>query len=88
MKINATRADISLGPGPVNFLPAGEDVNVTGKARSGGAARCAEKFVPLPEKRGGILGYLGVAMGSQPSGEARKDFGLNCFASSAVRIFA
>lgn len=48
VKISAAHADIALGPGPVNFMPVGDDVNVTGKPRSGVANICANRFVPLP----------------------------------------
>jgi polygalacturonase len=48
VKISAAHADIVLGPGPVNFMPVGDDVNVTGKPRSSASNICLNKFVPLP----------------------------------------
>lgn len=48
VKISAAHADIALGPGPVNFMPVGDDVNVTGKPHSSDSNICANKFVPLP----------------------------------------
>ena len=47
-RLIARHADITLGPGPVNFDPAGEDVRVTGKPISGSAKSCAAKFVNFP----------------------------------------
>jgi polygalacturonase len=49
MKISARFAEIALGPGPVNFLPAGEDVTVSRVLGKGVANACAAKFVPMPE---------------------------------------
>ncbi len=46
--IRAAHARIALGPGPVNFIPTGEDVRVR---RVGGESRtfsCAERFVAFP----------------------------------------
>ncbi len=49
VKVAAQHADVRLGPGPVNFLPAGEDVRVSGAPAAGTPAdRCAGKFVPFP----------------------------------------
>jgi polygalacturonase len=50
IKTAANFADIVLGPGPVNFLPTGGDVQVTGKGGKGAANSCAGKFVPMPDK--------------------------------------
>ncbi|MDQ2898600.1 MAG: glycoside hydrolase family 28 protein, partial [Acidobacteriota bacterium] len=53
-KISATHADLTLGPGPVNFRPSGEDVHL--HADTGGSPETAEpnacegKFVPFPER--------------------------------------
>jgi polygalacturonase len=48
IRLIANHADILLGPGPVNFLPSGDDVNITGKPGRGSPNACADKFVPLP----------------------------------------
>jgi polygalacturonase len=51
IQIKADHAEVTLGPGPVNFLPAGEDVHVTGAAMQGTvppANACEGKFVPFP----------------------------------------
>jgi polygalacturonase len=48
-KIVAAHADLTLGPGPVNFSVSGEDVKVSGKAGKGSLPSCATKFVPFPE---------------------------------------
>ena len=50
MKISASHGDFVLGPGPVNFRPAGEDVKVIGNGGKAAANSCAGKFVPLPER--------------------------------------
>ena len=50
----AAHAEITLGPGPVSFRPAGEDVMVTDATRAVGAPTgaapnaCEGKFVPFP----------------------------------------
>ena len=41
-------ADVTFGPGPVNFLLTGEDSTSHGKAGSGTLSSCEEKFVPFP----------------------------------------
>jgi polygalacturonase len=48
VKISAEHGDFVLGPGPVNFLPAGEDVKVVNSAGTGSPNACEGKFVPLP----------------------------------------
>ena len=51
IQVKGNHADVTLGPGPVNFLPAGEDVHVTGAAAQGSvppANSCEGKFVPFP----------------------------------------
>ncbi len=51
IRITASHADVTLGPGPVNFLPAGDDVHVTGTPAAASAApanACQGKFVPFP----------------------------------------
>jgi len=50
VKINASHADITLGPGPVNFRPSGDDVQFTGNPRNGKPNACSDKFVPVPSK--------------------------------------
>jgi polygalacturonase len=49
VSIVAQHADIRLGPGPVNFRPAGADVTVTGTpATANPADSCAQRFMPFP----------------------------------------
>jgi polygalacturonase len=47
-KFFANHADITLGPGPVNFHMAGEDSTERGKAAKGDMESCKDKFVPFP----------------------------------------
>ena len=47
--IAASHADITLGPGPVNFRPSGEDVRVTEVPGSAPPVACEAKFVPFPK---------------------------------------
>jgi polygalacturonase len=49
-KFAIDHADITLGPGPVNFQLTGTDSTVRGAAGKGGLDSCAAKFVPFPEK--------------------------------------
>jgi polygalacturonase len=49
VKMAANHALLTLGPGPVNFRPAGEDVKLNGQPGKGTAASCAGKFIPYPE---------------------------------------
>ncbi len=46
--IAASHADVKMGPGPVNFVPSGEDVHITGKPGKSPEGSCEEKFVPYP----------------------------------------
>jgi polygalacturonase len=48
VKISANHGDFVLGPGPVNFVPAGEDVTVTNSVTNGNPNACTGKFVPMP----------------------------------------
>ena len=48
IKTSASHATLTLGPGPVNFRPEGDDVSVSGSPASGIANSCAGKFVPFP----------------------------------------
>ena len=48
--VTASHADLTMGPGPVNFVPSGEDVKVVGKPGQGRPNFCADKFIPFPEK--------------------------------------
>ena len=50
IKITARHARIQVGPGPVNFQAAGEDVEVAGGkgAAAKGSLSCEAKFVPMP----------------------------------------
>ncbi len=47
-KILAEFADFTLGPGPVNFVPSGEDVRVKGELGKGTPNACKDKFLPMP----------------------------------------
>jgi polygalacturonase len=49
-KIVATHADLSLGPGPVNFRPSGDDVTIAGTPGQGNPNACKDKFVPMPKE--------------------------------------
>ncbi|MGO9641776.1 MAG: glycoside hydrolase family 28 protein [Candidatus Acidiferrales bacterium] len=48
--IEASHADITLGPGAVNFMPGGDDVHISGRAQdaSSGSA-CKDRFIPMPK---------------------------------------
>jgi polygalacturonase len=48
IEIAARFAELKLGPGPVNFLPSGEDVKIVGKPEEGTPNACEGKFIPLP----------------------------------------
>jgi len=48
LKIAAEHAELTLGPGPANFLPEGPDVRVTGKPGKAAPNACIGKFVPMP----------------------------------------
>jgi polygalacturonase len=48
VKIAAVHADLSFGPGPVNFHPTGDDVKVAGAPGKGAPNACEGKFVPFP----------------------------------------
>jgi polygalacturonase len=50
IKVIGTHADLSLGPGPVNFHPAGDDVRESGSPGKGAPNACEGKFVPFPVK--------------------------------------
>ena len=47
-KFLANHADITFGPGPVNFTMAGEDSTGRGTPGKGALGGCADKFVPFP----------------------------------------
>jgi polygalacturonase len=47
-RIRASHAVITLGPGPVNFRPSGEDVRLVGKPGAGSPNACPDMFVPMP----------------------------------------
>jgi len=49
-KLQAMHVVVVLGPGPVNFRPSGEDVQVVGSPGKGRANACEGKFVSLPGK--------------------------------------
>jgi len=48
VKISADHGAFRLGPGPVNFMPAGEDVHIEGVPGKGAPNVCESKFVKLP----------------------------------------
>jgi polygalacturonase len=50
IRIDAELADITLGPGSVNFKPEGRDVRILGNPGEGKANACEEKLVPFPGK--------------------------------------
>ena len=45
VSISAGHGEFALGPGPVNFLPAGEDTKITGVPGKGTPNACEGKFV-------------------------------------------
>ena len=47
-KFQVKHADITFGPGPVNFQVPGEDSTARGKATAGTLQPCTDKFVPFP----------------------------------------
>jgi polygalacturonase len=49
-KISGSHALVTLGPGPVNFRPAGDDLQIAGAPGKGTPNACEGKFVPLPVK--------------------------------------
>lgn len=48
VKIAAVHADLSFGPGPVNFRPTGDDVTLAVTSGKGVPNACEGKFVPFP----------------------------------------
>jgi len=50
IKMSAHFADLTLGPGLVNFHPAGEDVTVSEVPGKGAPNACSGKFVPMPSR--------------------------------------
>jgi polygalacturonase len=52
MKVSAVHAIVTLGPGPVNFRPAGKDLKIKGEPGKGVPNACDSKFVPFPAKAG------------------------------------
>jgi polygalacturonase len=52
VKIAGVHAVVTLGPGPVNFRPAGNDLRITGEPGKGAPNACEGKFVPLPVRTG------------------------------------
>ena len=51
--LRAAHARVSVGPGGLNFTPAGEDVEVKGKTGSSQPVACEARFVPFPETQVG-----------------------------------
>jgi polygalacturonase len=49
VRVSAVHADVTMGPGEVNFAPSGEDVTIKGRPGSASEASCAGKFVKFPE---------------------------------------
>jgi polygalacturonase len=49
-QVQVAHARITVGPGGLSFIPAGEDVEVTGKAGSAQPISCEGRFVPFPEE--------------------------------------
>ncbi len=50
VKVAGVHALVALGPGPVNFRPAGDDLKVTGEPGQGAPNACGSKFIPPPAK--------------------------------------
>jgi len=50
VKMSAGHADVKIGPGAVNFHPAGADVQVAGQAGRSAPNACEAKFVPMPSR--------------------------------------
>jgi polygalacturonase len=48
-RLMVRHADVTLGPGPVNFDLTGEDVRVSGKPVPGNAKSCEGRFVKFPD---------------------------------------
>jgi len=48
-KFAIDHADITMGPGPVNFAPAGSDSTMKGTPSKGQLPSCAAEFVPFPQ---------------------------------------
>jgi polygalacturonase len=51
-KISASHGEFSFGPGPVNFMPGGEDVRVAGVPGRGAPNPCEGMFGSIPVGRG------------------------------------
>lgn len=49
-KISADHADVTMGPGPVNFHVSGEDVTETGTSGKGTLGSCEGRFVAFPRE--------------------------------------
>lgn len=47
-RVTAAHAQVTMGPGPVNFNPSGDDVQVTGTPGVAAPVPCSDKFVPMP----------------------------------------
>lgn len=52
--MQAAHARLTLGPGPVRPLPAGENVQVSGESSPGNGRQCETRFVPYPESAASI----------------------------------
>jgi polygalacturonase len=50
MKYKASEADLTFGPGPVNFKPTGAGVKIIGSESTAAGNACEAKFVPMPKK--------------------------------------
>jgi len=50
IEIAGAHALVTLGPGPVNFRPAGDDLKIEGAPGQGIPNACEGKFLPLPVK--------------------------------------
>jgi polygalacturonase len=48
IQVAAKHTELKVGPGQVNFVLSGEDVDITGKPGKGPEGPCEEKFVPYP----------------------------------------
>jgi polygalacturonase len=48
--IAANHGVFTMGPGPVNFTPSGDDVRVTGKGGNAKSKSCSAMFEPMPKR--------------------------------------
>lgn len=49
-RVTAAHARVTMGPGPVDFHPSGDDVQVVGNPGADPPVSCSDKFVPMPAR--------------------------------------